>query len=334
MSNEPQSWLAQRTSAFDSSGIRRVFDLAANLKDPINLSIGQPDFDVPSSVKAACIEAINAGKNGYSQTQGISDLRDQIQQQLNEQFDHEDRCVLITSGTSGGLVLSMFAMIDPGDEVIYFDPYFVMYPPLIKLVGGVPVGIDTYPDFRIDVQKVADAISPRTKMILLNSPNNPTGVTLSQQEQRDIAELAQSNGIALVSDEIYSQFSYSDRSTSTAAYNDATIVIDGYSKSHAMTGWRVGYIHGPSDVIETMAKIQQYTYVCAPQPAQWAALEAINVDVSSYRENYEAKRNRIIEALRNYYELETPGGAFYIFPKGTLENWNLNSSKLQSRRAF
>ncbi|QDS86032.1 Putative N-acetyl-LL-diaminopimelate aminotransferase [Rosistilla ulvae] len=315
MTKSTHPWLADRTAAFDSSGIRRVFDLAATLKDPINLSIGQPDFDVPDPVKQACIAAINSGKNSYSQTQGIAPLRDKLQSQLDAQYGHADRKVFVTSGTSGGLVLSMFAMVNPGDEVIFFDPFFVMYPPLIKLVGGVPVPIDTYPDFKIDIQKVADAITPRTKMILLNSPGNPTGVIATEQEQRELAALAAERGIALVSDEIYSRFCYADRFISPAEFNDQTIVIDGFSKSHAMTGWRVGFVHGPTEVVETMTKLQQYSFVCAPQPAQWAALEAIDVDVDDYRQQYQGKRDRIIDALKDDYEIEVPGGAFYIFPK-------------------
>ena len=309
------TWLADRAAAFDSSGIRRVFDLAATLKDPINLSIGQPDFDVPSDVKLACIAAINEGKNGYSQTQGIAPLLAELQNDVDQRYGHQDRKVFVTSGTSGGLVLSMFSMVNPGDEVIYFDPFFVMYPPLIRLVGGVPVPIETYPDFKVDVQKVADAITPRTKMILLNSPGNPTGITTSEQEQRDLAALAAEKNIALVSDEIYSRFCYTDRFISPAEFNDQTIVIDGFSKSHAMTGWRVGFVHGPAEVVETMTKLQQYSFVCAPQPAQWAALQALHVEVDEYRAQYQAKRDRIIDALKDDFEIAVPGGAFYIFPK-------------------
>jgi len=148
-----KNWIADRTVSFDSSGIRKVFDLAANMKNPINLSIGQPDFDVPEEIQQACVDAIHAGKNAYSQTQGIAPLRQRLSDEVRTSFPHADREVLITSGTSGGLVLTMLALVNPGDEVIYFDPYFVMYPALVKLAGGVPVAIDTYPDFQIDVQK-------------------------------------------------------------------------------------------------------------------------------------------------------------------------------------
>ncbi|QDS95879.1 Putative N-acetyl-LL-diaminopimelate aminotransferase [Roseimaritima multifibrata] len=310
-----QNWIAKRTAAFDSSGIRRVFDLAAKLENPINLSIGQPDFRVPDAVRNACTAAIEADKNGYSQTQGIGPLRDRLQSDLDARYGHEDRSVFVSSGTSGGLTLAMLSMVDPGDEVLFFDPYFVMYPALIRMVGGVPIAIDSYPDFRIDCEKVAAKITPRTKMIIVNSPANPTGVTATREELKDLADLAAANNIALVSDEIYSAFMYDEAFASPAEFNPQTIVIDGFSKSHAMTGWRVGYVHGPSEIINTMLKLQQYTFVCAPQPAQWAGLQAIDIDLSQHIADYRRKRDMIVDGLSDLYELEVPGGAFYAFPK-------------------
>jgi aspartate/methionine/tyrosine aminotransferase len=316
MTNSPsQAWISARSRAFDSSGIRKVFDLAAKLKDPINLSIGQPDFDVPPSVKQACIAAIEQGKNAYSLTQGIAPLRDRLKQEIDREYGHSDREVFISSGTSGGLVLTMLSLVDPGDEVIIFDPYFVMYPPLVQLVGGVPVIIDTYPDFRIDIDKVRSAITSRTKLILFNSPANPTGVTPSAENVRQLAELAAEKNIALISDEIYSQFCYTGKLDSPAKINPNTIVIDGFSKSHAMTGWRVGWVHGPSDVIQTMIKIQQYSFVCAPHPCQWAALAAMDVDMASFCADYKYKRDMVMAGLKDCYEFVEPGGAFYLFPK-------------------
>lgn len=308
-------WLADRTHSFESSGIRKVFDLAATMKDPINLSIGQPHFDAPIEVQDACVEAIRSGKNAYSQTQGIGPLRQRLADDIRMNFPQQEREVLITSGTSGGLVLAMLAMINPGDEVIFFDPYFVMYPALVKLAGGVPVILDTYPDFRIDTGRVADAITSRTKMVLINSPANPSGVVAGESELKDLAELCQQRGIALVSDEIYSRFQYDEPFVSPAKYNDQTIVIDGYSKSHAMTGWRVGFVHGPPAVIAAMTKMQQFTFVCAPQPAQWAALKAMDVDLDHHIDDYRRKRDLVVDGLRNHYELTIPGGAFYAFPR-------------------
>ena len=311
----PTSWIANRTDAFDSSGIRKVFDLAAKMKDPVNLSIGQPDFDVPDEVKAACTEAIADGKNGYALTQGMPVLREKLQQRIDAQLGHDERKVFISSGTSGGLVLTMLSLVNPGDEVIIFDPFFVMYQPLVQLVNGVPVLIDTYADFRIDLNKVESAITDKTKLILFNSPANPTGVVATDEEIKGLAELAKKHNVALISDEIYSQFCYDRPFRSPAEYNDQTIVIDGFSKSHAMTGWRVGYVHGPTDVIDTMVKLQQYSFVCAPQPAQWASAVAMDVDITSLMESYRAKRDRLVDGISDLYEVAQPGGAFYAYPK-------------------
>jgi aspartate/methionine/tyrosine aminotransferase len=310
-----RSWLAARTAGFDSSGIRKVFDLAAKMANPINLSIGQPDFDVPKPVQDAAIHAIQSGRNGYSQTQGIGPLREAIQQSIDTKYGHADRRVLITSGTSGALVLAMMAMVDPGDEVIFFDPYFVMYPALVRLAGGVPVVLDTYPDFRIDAARVEAAITPRTKLIIANSPANPTGVTATAKEMKELADVASRHQVALISDEIYSLFCYDDACHSPATYDPRTIVIDGFSKSHAMTGWRCGWVHGPAEIIDAMAKLQQYTFVCAPQPAQWAGLAALPYDMSTHRKTYQAKRDMMVRALQDHYQLIEPGGAFYLFPK-------------------
>ncbi len=308
-------WIAERTRAFDSSGIRKVFDLAAQMENPINLSIGQPDFAVPEPVQQACIQAIQSGKNSYSLTQGAPVLRDKLQAQIDEEYGHADRRVFVSSGTSGGLVLSVLSLINPGDEVLVFDPFFVMYKPLVDLVGGRTVLIDTYPDFRIDPQQVARSLTPRTKMILLNSPSNPTGVTAGEDEIRGLAELAAEREIALVSDEIYRQFCYDTPFVSPARFNDQTIVIDGFSKSHAMTGWRVGYVHGPAEIVDTMTKLQQYSFVCAPHPAQWAAATAMEVGIDQHLEAYRRKRDLICEGLGDRYQLVRPNGAFYAFPR-------------------
>jgi len=311
----PNSWIASRAASFESSGIRKVFDLAAKLKNPINLSIGQPDFDVPAPVKQAAIDAIQAGKNAYSPTQGIASLREEIDRRTQAEFGHADRKCFITSGTSGGLVLAMMALVDPGDEVIFFDPYFVMYPSLVSLVGGKSVIIDTYPDFRIDLDKVKAAITPRTKMILVNSPANPTGRSASEAELRGLAELAAKHNLVLLSDEIYRLFQYDEPFVSPAQFYDKTLVIDGFSKSHGMTGWRLGFAHGPADVVDAMTKLQQFTFVCAPQPVQWAGQAALEVDMQPHIDEYRKKRDRMVAGLGDLYEIVQPGGAFYIFPK-------------------
>ena len=309
-------WLADRTAKFDSSGIRKVFDLAAKMSNPINLSIGQPDFAVPDAIKEAAIAAIRADKNGYSVTQGVAPLREKLQQRVDAELGHADRRVLVTSGTSGALVLAMLALVNPGDEVIVFDPYFVMYPALVGMVGGTPVFVDTYPDFRIDPARVAAAITPRTKLILLNSPANPTGAVAGEAEVRALADLAAEHNIALISDEIYREFCYDAPLVSPTRWNEQTIVIDGFSKTYGVTGWRLGFVHGPSAIIDKLTMLQQYTFVCAPHPLQYAALAAMDVDMSQHVADYRHRRNLVVDGLEQAgYEVANPGGAFYVFPK-------------------
>ena len=314
-SNLPHPWLADRTIHFNGSGIRRIFDLAATLEDPVDLSIGQPHFDVPEAIREAATEAITAGRNGYSATAGIVPLREKLQSRLDRQFGHADRRVMVTSGTSGGIVLAMMALINPGDEILIFDPYFVMYQPLIQAVGGTPVVIDTYPDFAIDLGKIEAAITDRTKLILLNSPNNPTGQMATVDQVEALAELAQQKNIVLLSDEIYRHFCYDESFASPALFNAQTIVVDGFSKTYGITGWRVGFVHGPVEIIEAMARIQPFTFVCAPQPAQWAATTALDVDMSHAVDAYREKRDHLVASLSGHYAFSPPGGAFYLFPR-------------------
>jgi aspartate/methionine/tyrosine aminotransferase len=316
MSDKPADrWIADRMGSIESSGIRRVFELSKSLKDPINLSIGQPDFDVPEPIKAAACAAIQQGRNAYTLTQGIPELRKKLHDRVRAEYPAHDREVMVTSGTSGGLVLSLLTTVNPGDEVILFDPYFVMYPHLVHLAGGVPVFIDTYPDFAIDVDRVRAAITPRTKAILVNSPANPTGRVATAEEMRALAELAAKHGILLISDEIYRLFCYDEPFVSPAAYNEDVLVIDGFSKSHAMTGWRIGFAHGPRRLIDEMTKLQQYTFVCAPSVAQYAALTAIDVVMAEHVDAYRHKRDLIHGGIAKSYEVSRAGGAFYLFPK-------------------
>jgi len=308
-------WLAERTKCFDSSGIRKVFDLGAKLTDPINLSIGQPDFDVPEPARRAAIEAIQSGRNGYSLTQGAPVLREKLQKRVDETYAHEDRQLFVTSGTSGGLLLALMALVDPGDEVIIFDPYFVMYDALARVVGAKVVHVDTYPDFRIDVDRVAGAITGRTKMILLNSPANPTGAVADRQSIQALAELADRRDVVLASDEIYRDFCYDGPFVSPAEFNPRALVIDGFSKSYGMPGWRLGFAHGPGAIIEEMIKLQQYSFVCAPHPLQWAGALAMDLDNTEQIAAYRRKRDLLVEGLADCYELAAPRGAFYAFPK-------------------
>ena len=299
----------------DASGIRKVFDLAAKMNDPVDLSIGQPDFDVPDPVKDAAITAIRDGHNGYTVTQGIRELRQRIQHEVDRRYSHPDRQVMITSGTSGGLVLAILCLVNPGEEVLVFDPYFVMYKHLVTLAGGSPVFVDTYPDFHIDIEKVKAAITARTKLILVNSPGNPTGAVASETELRGLAELARQRGIALLSDEVYRSFCYDRPFYSPAEWNRDVLVIDGFSKAYGMTGWRLGFIHGPSQVIQEVAKLQQFTFVCAPNPVQHAGLAALGLDVSKQADIYRRRRDRLMAALADRYEIAGGQGAFYLLPR-------------------
>jgi aspartate/methionine/tyrosine aminotransferase len=308
-------WIARRTSCFDTSGIRKVFELGAKLTDRIDLSIGQPDFDVPREVRQAAIDAIQGRKNGYALSQGMPVLREKLQAKIDRAYGHDDRQVFVTCGTSGGLMLAMLVLVDPGDEVIVFDPHFVMYDALAGMMGGRIVYVDTHPDFRIDLDRVADAITPKTKMIVCNSPTNPTGMVAGEDEIRGLAELALQRNVVLVSDEIYRDFCYDEPFHSPAEHNPNVVVCEGFSKSVAVTGWRLGYAHGPSRIIREMIKVQQYSFVCAPQPFQWAGAVAMEADVSRHVEAYRRKRDGVVEGLAGRYELVRPAGAFYAYPK-------------------
>lgn len=319
-------FVSRRALGVDASGIRKVFDLAAKMKDPINLSIGLPDFDVPEIAKAAAIDAIRTGHNRYTPTQGIEPLRVRLRTDLSKEIGRDVGEVLITSGVSGGLLLAVLAVLDPGDEAIFLDPYFVMYKHLVTMAGGKSVLVDSYPDFRFPADKVEKAITPRTKLLMLNSPSNPTGVVMTESEVKAAVEIAKKHDLLIVSDEIYEPFLYersegegrrsgSERLASPAKLYDKTIILRGFSKSHAMTGWRLGYAAGPAEIIGQMTKLQQYTFVCAPSPLQYAALKALDVPMNDAVAEYRRKRDTVYEGLRGKFEVVRPCGAFYIFPK-------------------
>jgi aspartate/methionine/tyrosine aminotransferase len=312
-----RDFISSRSQHVDASGIRKVFDLAAKMKDPINLSIGQPDFDVPAIAKQGAIEAIEKGNNRYTQTQGIAPLRERLRKDLSSEFGRDVGEVLITSGVSGGLFLAILATIDPGDEAIFLDPYFVMYKHLLTLAGGKAVPVNSYPDFRFPADKVEKAITPRTKLLILNSPSNPTGVVMSEAEIRQAVDIAKRHNLLIVSDEIYEPFLYDlNTGLATAAKTyENTLVLRGFSKSHAMTGWRLGYAVGPEKVVAEMTKLQQYTFVCAPAPFQFGALAAMDVPMDKAVTEYRKKRDLVFELLSKKFEVVKPAGAFYIFPK-------------------
>lgn len=307
--------LAQRMQCIDASGIRKVFDLAARLPDPINLSIGQPDYDVPQVCKDRAIEAIRAGSNRYTVTQGDAALREAVAESLRTEFGSFDAPLLITSGVSGGLLLAFLATINPGDEVLIPDPYFVMYKHLVNLLGGVPVFVNTYPDFRLRAEALAAAVTDRTRMLVLNSPANPTGVVYTAEEVRGAIDVARRHDLLVVSDEIYNAFAYDGPAPSAWPLYDRVLLLRGFSKTYGMTGWRLGFCAGPEHLVQAMTTLQQYTFVCAPAPFQAAAVTALETDPSEYINLFRRRRDLIYEGLRERFNVEKPGGAFYIFPE-------------------
>jgi aspartate aminotransferase/aminotransferase len=310
--------IADRAGKIDASGIRKVFALGASLEDPVNFSIGQPDFDVPDELKEEAIRAIRAGQNSYSQTAGDAVLKRRITERVGNKYGWDDPSVLVVSGVSGGLLLAFMALVNPGDEVIIPDPYFVMYKHLVNLLSGKCVFVDSYPDFELPVEGIAEAITDKTKLIILNSPSNPTGRVHSTDRIKAMAEIAAEKDVLVMTDEIYEKFCYDGECPSIAKYYEKSLVLNGFSKSHAMTGWRLGYVAAhPTlrDVIEEMTKIQQYTFVCAPTPFQQAALAALDYDVSDLVDSYRRKRDLLYYGLTDKFELVKPGGAFYAFVK-------------------
>ncbi|OHB55995.1 MAG: aspartate aminotransferase [Planctomycetes bacterium GWF2_50_10] len=316
-------YLAQSTTCIDASGIRKVFALAATMKDPVNFSIGQPDFDVPDEIKQVAIQAIEKGFNGYSQTAGVDDLLAKINGQVKSEYGWANPASIVTSGVSGSLLLAFMSLIDPGDEVIIPDPYFVMYKHLINMLGGKCVFIDTYPDFLLDPNKLEAAITPKTKLIIANSPANPTGVVYSEAQLKAVADIAARHNIIVLSDEIYEKFCYDGPCPSFAKYHSKTLLMRGFSKSYGMPGWRLGYVSANEELkplVEQMTMLQQYTFVCAPTPFQKAAVAAMDYDVSHLVNAYRKKRDMIYNGLKGKFELTKPGGAFYAFvkvPSGT-----------------
>ena len=319
-----QKVLSNRAKSIDASGIRKVFDLAAHLKDPINLSIGQPDFPVPDALKLAAIKAIEENRNGYTQTQGCPELLGAIWKRLGSEVGwvhgQDNLSAIVTSGTSGALVLGMMCLLDAGDEAIVPDPYFVIYPQLSALTGGKIVLCDTYPDFRMTAARIEKMMTPRTKAVLINSPGNPTGVVLSDKELADIVDLCAAKGVLLISDEIYDEFTFSEsreggRFPTPARYTKDCLLIRGFGQTYGCTGWRLGYVAGPHEIVQSIAKLQQYTYVCAPSMAQYAAVHAYDIDMQPWVDRFEKRRNTVLEAFKGLTEVACPGGAFYAFVK-------------------
>jgi len=307
--------LAARTRKIEFSGIRKFFELAGRLKDPCDLSIGLPDYDAPQAVKQAAIQAITDGFNRYTPSAGLPALRERISAELKETYGQAPS-VLVTSGVSGGLTLSLLALLDPGDEAVFLDPYFVSYPHLVNMVGGTVVAVCSYPDFTFRPEAVEAAITPRTKVLLTNSPANPTGRVMTQAEVEAAAEIARRHDLVLICDEIYDRLSYDGPNPSPYPHApDNTLLLRGYGKTYGITGWRMGYAAGPEALIGEMTKFQQYTFVCAPSMAQQATLAALDTDVSQHHRDYTQKRDLVCSLLKPHFDFVRPSGGFYVFPK-------------------
>lgn len=337
---------SKRVAAVEESGIRKVFEEARGVANPINLCLGQPDFPVPDAIKQAASDAIWKDQNGYSSNRGldplIAALADHLRWDLGWNVSKSPKAqpgeasVIVTSGTSGALVTAAMCLLDPGDEIIFGDPYFVLYPPLAQMTGAKAVLCDTYPDFKLTARRVEPLITERTKVVILNSPGNPTGVVMDEAECRDLAELCRRKGVLLITDEIYDEFAYSESVTQPAAGDarvlrcpsparvvggkpsgeqDSMLVVRGFGKTYGVTGWRLGYCAGPSWLIDRMVKLQMHLYICAPTPFQMGAMAALRTPLGEFVKDYQKRRDLVCETFSKVTEVPRPGGAFYAFVK-------------------
>ncbi|MFH1308224.1 MAG: aminotransferase class I/II-fold pyridoxal phosphate-dependent enzyme [archaeon] len=314
MINLVSEMISKKVMKMDVSGVRRMFELASKLKNPIDLTIGLPDFDVPSEVKEEAIKAIREGKNRYTKTAGIDELKEKIIKKYEkEKIDVKNEQIIITSAGSGALSIILTTIIEKDDEVLIFDPYFVSYKQLVIQNEGKPVFVNCNEDFSPDLEDLEKKITPKTKAIIINSPNNPTGKVYSENEMRKIAQIADKNKLLVISDEVYDEFCYDFPYFRISKIYKNTATINAFSKSHAMTGWRVGYLIARKDIVEQAIKVQQYNFVCAPTPFQHAALKAMDISIKNKIKEYKKKRDIIYEGLKNNYKFEKPEGAFYAF---------------------
>jgi aminotransferase len=312
--------------AVPPSGIRRFFDIVSQMEDVISLGVGEPDFVTPWRIREAAIYSIEKGFTTYTSNWGLLELRQAVALYLDRYYGVEynpQNEVLITVGVSEGLDLALRAVLNPGDEVVIPVPCYVSYRPCTLFAGGVPVPVPGRPEdgFVVRAEAIAAAITPRTRAILLNFPNNPVGSTIPRAELLKIAALAEQHDLVVLSDEIYAKLSYGEPHTCFASLPGAaerTILLSGFSKSHAMTGWRVGYAAGPADAIAAMTKIHQYTMLCAPITAQMAALEALKngeADMEEMVAQYDERRRLVVNGFRAIgMDCFEPQGAFYAFP--------------------
>ena len=318
--------LAPAAKAMRPSGIRKFFDLAADMPHCISLGVGEPDFKTPWSVRDAGIRSLELGRTKYTANSGLKELRGEICNYLQRRFElhYKEENILVTVGGSEAIDLAIRAVVQPGDEVIIPEPCFVCYEPITQLTGGVPVHIATRAEdqFRLTADQLRAAITPKTKLLIFPYPNNPTGAVMSAAEMEEIAAVLRETNVLVLSDEIYSELTYGlDRHVSIASLPgmaERTIVVNGFSKSYAMTGWRLGYAAGPAPLIKVMTKIHQSCIMSAPTTSQYAAITALRQcddQIEMMRDEYNRRRRYVVKALNEMgLTCFEPRGAFYVFP--------------------
>ena len=310
---------AQRIAGIEISGIRKAFEASSG--EFINLGLGEPDFDTPEHIKIAAIEALNSGFTSYTFNKGIEELREAISDKFKRDNDFlaSPEEVIVTSGASEALHIAILSVVERGDEVLMPDPGFVSFAPLTKLAEGKPVGVPLCEDFTMSVEALKEKITAKTKVLIINSPANPTGAVESEENIKALVDIASDHHITIISDEVYEQFIYERREhISPARFSDAVITVNAVSKTYAMTGFRLGYLTARAEYVEQMLKIHQYIQACAPSISQKAALAAITGPqdcVAEMRSEFKRRRDLAVESLRDMgLEFNTPEGAFYIFP--------------------
>lgn len=323
------------------SGIRKFFDIVSEMKDAISLGVGEPDFETPWHIRDEGIYSLEKGRTFYTSNAGLKELKIEICNYLKRRFDlsyHYENEVLVTVGGSEAIDIAMRAMVNPGDEVLIPQPSYVSYEPCALLTGAKPVIINLKHEnqFRLTAQELEEAITDKTKILVLPFPNNPTGAIMERKDLEEIAEVIKKHDIFVISDEIYSELCYTDQHVSIAnieGMQERTILINGFSKSYAMTGWRLGYACGPKEIIEQMTKIHQYCIMCAPTTSQYAAVEALkngDEDVQNMREAYNQRRRYLVHAFKEMgLECFEPFGAFYIFP--CIKEFGMTSDEFATR---
>ncbi len=320
--------LINRTAhAIPPSGIRRFFDIAAEMEEVISLSVGEPDFLTPWHVRDVAIDSLQKGRTGYSPNRGFTALCREICHYYKRKFDLDydfSTDVIVTVGGSEAIDLAVRALINPGDEVLVPQPSFVCYDPIARLAGAKAVPIVTHreDEFRLTAEALRECITERTKLLILPFPNNPTGAVMRREHLEKIADVLRETNILVLADEIYSELTYNGQPhvsiASIAGMKERTIVVNGFSKSYAMTGWRLGYALGPKEIISIMTKIHQYAIMCAPTTSQHAAIEALrngDEDIAKMREEYDLRRKLVVRGFRELgLDCFEPEGAFYVFP--------------------